>query len=75
MDILKEWMAAAVAAVGFIVWLVRMEGRMNQNTREILRIEKQMDQDRETAREARSETNDMLREVRSDITRLLERGQ
>lgn len=68
-------MAAAVAAVGFIVWLVRMEGRMNQNTREILRIEKQMDQDRETAREARSETNDMLREVRSDITRLLERGQ
>ena len=33
MDVIKEWMAVAAAIVGAVVWLVRLEGRVNPHHR------------------------------------------
>ena len=74
-EFFKEWLAAAVAAISLIGWLVRMEGRVNANTQEILRLERQIERDREDARAARAETNEILKEVRSDIKVLIREGR
>ena len=75
MEILKEWMAVAIAVISLIGWLVRMEGRVNDNSKEILRLERQIELDRIAAREARAETNEILKEVRGDIKTLIREGR
>lgn len=70
-DFIREWWSAGVALVGLIGWLIRMESRVNANSKELLRLERQIDRDRVDARVARSEANDLLKEVRSDIKMLL----
>lgn len=71
MDLIKEWWAAITAVVALIVWLVRLEGGTKTALREISKLEKQLDADRMSAALSRQETNDMLREMRGDIKRLL----
>ena len=71
---IREFWGMILAAVGFGVWLVRLEGRVNANSREITRLEKQSDNDRAEARANRAEQNDMLREMQRDIKLLLGRG-
>lgn len=73
-DVIKQLWGPIMAGVGLIVWFARLEGLAKGNTREIIRLEKRMDEDRADAKAQRGETNDMLREVRSDIKRLLERN-
>lgn len=75
MDVIKEWWGAIMAVTGLGVWLVRLEGSSKTALREISRLEKQMERDREATRANRQEQNDMLREMRGDIKRLLERGR
>jgi len=74
MELIKEWWAALMAASGLGVWLVRLEGTGKTAMREIARLEKQIDADRSASATSRQETNDMLREMRGDIKRLLERN-
>lgn len=74
MDLIREWWGAVVAISGLGVWLVRLEASARMALREIARLEKQIDADRAAAQTSRQETNDMLREMRTDIKRLLERG-
>lgn len=74
MELIKEWWAALMAASGLGVWLVRLEGTGKTAMREIARLEKQIDADRSASATSRRETNDMLREMRGDIKRLLERS-
>ena len=65
---------AIMAATGLGVWLVRLEGSSKTALREIARLEKQLDADRQAISETRKEQNEMLREMRADIKRLLERS-
>jgi len=71
MDLIRDWWAAVTAAIALVVWLVRLEGSTKTALREIAQLEKQLDADRLASAMARQETNDMLREVRGDIKRLL----
>lgn len=63
-----------MAATGLGVWLIRLEGISKTALREVERLEKQLEADRKTSSETRREQNDMLREMRVDIKRLLERS-
>lgn len=72
MDTIREWWGAIMAATGLGVWLIRLEGISKTALREVERLEKQIEADRKTSSEARREQNDMLREMRADIKRLLE---
>lgn len=75
MDILKEWWGAIMAIVALGVWLVRLEASSKTALREIERLDNLIERDRAATLEARKEQNEMLREMRSDIKRLLERGR
>ena len=74
MDSIRAWWGAIMAATGLGVWLVRLEGASKTALREISRLEKQLDADRQAISETRKEQNEMLREMRADIKRLLERS-
>lgn len=75
MDIIKEWWGALMALVGLGVWLVRLEASSKTALREIERLDHLIERDRAATLEARKEQNEMLREMRSDIKRLLERNR
>ena len=74
MDSIRKWWGAIMAATGLGIWLVRLEGSSKTALREIARLEKQLDADRKAISETRKEQNEMLREMRADIRRLLERS-
>lgn len=74
MDMFREWLGEILAATGLGIWLIRLEGSTKAALREVERLEKQLDRDRMATAESRKEQNEMLREMRSDIKRLLERN-
>lgn len=74
MDTIREWWGAIMAATGLGVWLIRLEAISKTALREVERLEKQLDADRRSSSETRKEQNEMLREMRADIKRLLERS-
>ncbi|MFV0409078.1 MAG: hypothetical protein ACK5LJ_05085 [Paracoccus sp. (in: a-proteobacteria)] len=51
MDAVKEWWAIGVAIFGAIVWLVRLEGRVNRNSENNQRTEHRLDLNEVTNRE------------------------
>jgi hypothetical protein len=57
--------------VALIVWLVRLEARAMDNTKEIKRLWAQRKEDLGMSKEARDDTNKMLAEMRDDIKSLL----
>jgi hypothetical protein len=69
-NILKFW-PMALAFVGFLVWLIRLESRSIENTKEIRRLWNQRREDMELAKQSREETNKMLAEIRDDIKALI----
>lgn len=73
-EVVREFWTIIAALVAYVVWLVRLEAKAGGNAQAILRLEKQIDQDRQSANASRAETNAMLSEVRTDIKRLLERN-
>ena len=70
-DALLKYWPIAVAFVGFVAWLVRLEARSIDNTQEIKRLQAQRREDLEAHRAARAETNLMLAEIRDDIKAIL----
>ncbi len=74
MEPIKEWLAVIAASVGVVVWLVRLEASVRYALNEVANLEKQIDQDRKATIENRKEQSEMLREMRADIKRILERG-
>ena len=74
MDTIREWWGAIMAATGLGVWLIRLEGISKTALREVEWLEKQLEADRRSSSESRREQNEMLREMRADIKRLLERS-
>lgn len=50
MNEIKEYLALIVAAISAIGWLFRLEGRVNSNSKEIMRLERLIQDDRAEAR-------------------------
>lgn len=73
-DILAQFWAIIVAALGGLVWLVRLEARGLSNEREIKRLWEQRREDMAAAKEAREATNATLAEIRADVKALLRKG-
>jgi hypothetical protein len=69
-NILKFW-PILVGFVGFLVWLIRLESRSIENTKEIKRLWNQRKEDMEISRQSREDTNRMLAEIRDDIKALI----
>jgi hypothetical protein len=73
MEIVRTFWPLAAAFVATIVWLIRLEGRSVENTKEIKRLWNQRKEDLEASKQARDETNKMLGEIRDDIKSLIAR--
>ena len=69
--ILSKFGWLIMAAVGGVVWLVRLEAVAISNRKEIKRLWDQRKEDLQSAKEARDETNKMLSEIREDVKDLL----
>ena len=68
--ILKFW-PIALGFISFLVWLIRLESRSIENTKEIKRLWNQRKEDMEISRQSREDTNKMLAEIRDDIKALI----
>lgn len=75
MEAIREWWGTIMALAALGIWLIRLEATSNAALHEVERLEKQMEMDRLMTKEKRREQNEMLREMRSDIKRLLERSR
>ena len=73
MDLVRTFWPVAVAFVSSLVWLIRLEARSVDNSREIKRLWNQRREDLEASRLSREETNKMLAEIRDDIKALIAR--
>lgn len=71
MDLLIQFWPIVLGFIALIVWLVRLEARAMDNTKEIKRLWAQRKEDLEASKEARDDTNKMLAEMRDDIKSLL----
>lgn len=74
LDALRDFWAIIMAIAGLGVWLVRLEGKVNRNTDEVLRLERQIERERADTREKLEDLTDMMREQNRDIKILLGRG-
>jgi hypothetical protein len=57
--------------IALVAWLVRLEARAMDNTKEIKRLWNQRKEDIQASKEAREDTNKMLAEIRDDIKALI----
>ena len=70
-NLLLTYWPMAAAFVGFLVWLIRLESRSIENSKEIKRLWHQRKEDLEAAKAARDETNNILHEIQKDIKALI----
>lgn len=73
MEIIRTFWPLALAFVATIVWLIRLEARSVENSKEIKRLWYQRKEDLEASKQARDDTNKMLAEIRDDIKSLIAR--
>ena len=71
METVLQYWPIMMGFVGFLVWLIRLEGRSVENTKEIKRLWNQRKEDLDASKEAREGTNKMLGEIRDDIKALI----
>lgn len=72
-DILRDWWHVITAAFGFVIFVIRMEGRTTLHAAEIARLWKQREEDLAAATRARLETHDKLDQMNSKLDRVIER--
>lgn len=70
-EILLNFWPVVLGFISLIVWLVRLEGRSVDNTKEIKRLWNQRKEDLDASKQAREDTNQMLKEIRDDIKALI----
>ena len=77
MDIIKEYWGFIATAIGYVLWLGRLEARSNSNSRELdkleQRLERQRAEDLESNRAYHDEVNQTLKSIQDDIKLLLQR--
>jgi hypothetical protein len=73
MDVILTFWPIILGFVAFLVWLIRLEARSVENSKEIKRLWNQRREDMELSRQSREDTNKMLAEIRDDIKSLISR--
>jgi hypothetical protein len=73
MDLVLTFWPIILGFVAFLVWLIRLEARSVENSKEIKRLWNQRREDMELSRQSREDTNKMLSEIRDDIKALISR--
>ena len=71
MELIADYWAIVAAALGAVVWLVRLEARGLSNTAEIKRLWAQRKEDLQSAKDSRDRTDKRLDEIGQDIKTLL----
>jgi hypothetical protein len=71
MELIRTFWPVGLAFVAFLVWLIRLEARSVENSKEIKRLWNQRKEDMELSRQSREDTNKMLAEIRDDIKELI----
>jgi hypothetical protein len=71
MELIRTFWPVGLAFVAFLVWLIRLEARSVENSKEIKRLWNQRREDMELSRQSREDTNKMLAEIRDDIKELI----
>jgi len=71
MEVVLTYWPVFMAFLAFLIWLIRLEARSVENTREIKRLWNQRREDMDAAKVAREDTNALLAEIRSDIKALI----
>jgi len=72
-DLIRTFWPIFVGFVAFLIWLIRLEARSVENSKEIKRLWNQRKEDLELSRQSREDTNKMLAEIRDDIKALIAR--
>jgi large-conductance mechanosensitive channel len=70
-ELLLQFWPVVVGFIALVAWLVRLEARAMDNTKEIKRLWNQRKEDIQASKEAREDTNKMLAEIRDDIKALI----
>lgn len=70
-EIIRDFWAVIVGALGLVVWLVRLEARGISNAADVRRLWAQRKEDMEAQKEQRDVANKMLEEIRADVKNLL----
>jgi len=71
MEFIANYWAIIAAALGAVVWLVRLESRGITNASDIKRLWTQRKEDLESAKDSRDRTDKRLDEIGQDIKTLL----
>lgn len=70
-DLIRAIWPVGVGIIGFLGWLIRLEARSIENSKDIKRLWNQRSEDLEAAKQSRQETSAMLSEIRDDIKALI----
>jgi hypothetical protein len=71
MELVRTFWPVFIGSVLFLIWLIRLEARSVENSKEIKRLWSQRKEDMEMSRQSREDTNKMLAEIRDDIKELI----
>jgi hypothetical protein len=71
MELIRTFWPVFIGSVLFLIWLIRLEARSVENSKEIKRLWSQRKEDMEMSRQSREDTNKMLAEIRDDIKELI----
>jgi len=71
MELVLTFWPIILGFVSFLIWLIRLEARSVENSKEIKRLWNQRKEDMEMSRQSREDTNKMLAEIRDDIKALI----
>lgn len=72
-DLVRTFWPVLAAFVAFLIWLIRLEARSIENSKEIKRLWNQRKEDLDLSRQSREEVHKMLAEIRDDIKALISR--
>lgn len=79
MDVIREYWHVIGSAFGVVFWFARLESRVNQNGRDLQRLEKhlseQRKEDMETHKESMSRIERALAAMEGDIKELVRRSK
>ena len=73
MELVRTFWPVFIGSVLFLIWLIRLEARSVENSKEIRRLWNQRREDMDLSRQSREDTNKMLAEIRDDIKALIAR--
>ena len=71
MELVRTFWPVFIGSVLFLIWLIRLEARSVENSKEIRRLWNQRREDMDMSRQSREDTNKMLAEIRDDIKELI----